>query len=339
MRLQTIIPGKLYKWGDHSPFLGIEHVSELDLESKRQTLFGRCDIDQFLTSEHSEAAIWFDTYLSIELQTKDANKIFLPTVFIKFCDDFKKHFGDDWSWSTQRTRAVACAMNKPRYFRLIASCWLANYRDQIDFDYTQNWDPEERVPGLYEILQIGGIKDWTGTGGPDLLQLPEHRIGPFDDIGIVDSFLALYENVYRRAASAVVIGAVCWEWASEICEKYLYAVYAGCIPLVQGYGVYDRLQALGFDTFDDIIDISSQWERNPIFAAWNLWERNKDFFANAKDIVSDPAVQRRLRSNLTLTQDLLRLKNNAINNLNDIASIEASHLQKIYELSNWYEFT
>ena len=317
MPLHTIIPGELYKWGDNAPFLGIEQVCELDLESKRRTLFGRCDIDQFLTTKHSGASVWFDTYLGIELKTLDINKIFLPIMFIRDCANFKKHFGDDWSWSTQRILDVVCAMHKPRYPRLIASCWLANHQDQIDFAYTQNWDPEERVPGLYEILQIGGLKDWTGDWGPELLQLPEHRVGSFKDMGFVDSFSALYENIYRHAASAVVIGAVGWERASEVCEKYLYAVYAGCIPLVQGYGVYDRLQALGFDTFSDIIDTSSQWERNPIFAAWNLWERNKDFFANAKNIVSDPVVQHRLRSNLALVKDIKQLIRNAYQNLND----------------------
>lgn len=337
--LRAIVPGELYYWSDSAPFLGLEHAPGLDLESNRRALFGRCDIDQFLTAEHSGVSIWFDMYIGIELQTPNINKIFLPTSFLQCCAEFKRHFGDDWSWSTSRTRAVACAMRQPRYPRLIASCWLENHRDQIDFAYTQNWDPEERLPGLYEILQIGGLKDWTDAWGPETLQLPEHRVGSVEEMGVIGSFLALYNQIYQHAASAVVIGAVCWEWASEIDEKYLYAVYSGCIPLVHGYGMYNRLSALGFDTFDDVIDTSSQWERNPILAAWNLWEHNKDFFANVKNIVSDSAVQQRLQSNLALAQDLSRLKNNAINNLNDRASIEASHLQKIYGLSNWHELT
>lgn len=334
--LRTIVPGIVYSWIDHTTFFGLEDVAHLDLESKRRELFGHCDIENYLTPERTGIGILFNTYIGIELTNKDVNPIYFPSVFMNCCFVLKKKLGSDWSWPRHRTHSVVCLMNQPRYPRLIASCWLANNAGDIDFVYTQNWDSNERQAALYELFQLGGMKDWTGTWGPNLAQLPENRVGLWKDNDLTTNFEMLYDAAYSRAAVAVVIGAVCWERGSEICEKYLFSVLSGCIPIVQGYGVYDRLRRLGFDTFDDLIDTSSQWDTNPITAAWNMWEHNRDFLTQAKDIAADPQIQTRLQHNFDLALDLKQLRYNAIHALNDAKAQQIWYEHQLWSNLNYF---
>jgi hypothetical protein len=335
--MRTIIPGEVYQWGDVAPFLGLEHVVNLDIESKRKMLFGRCDIDQYITEIATGSAVLFETYISLDLANTNITHIYFPSFFIKASLEIQNKLGSNRTWPRHRTHSLACAMNQPRYPRIIASCWLANNANDIDFVYTQNWAPDDRIGALYELLQIGGMKDWTGQWGPNLAQLPEVRLGCRHDHDLPTNFEMLYDALFSHAAVAVVIGAVCWERGCEICEPYLFAVLSGCIPVVQGYGVYDRLERLGFDVFDDIIDTTSQWDTNPITAAWNLWEHNKSFFRQAKDIVSDPQIQIRLRHNADLAQDLQKISHNAINALNEVRAQNLWYQHQLWRHQSWIQ--
>ncbi len=339
---QTVCEGKLYHWGDHTPWVGLESVTSLPITDKRRALFGRCDIDQQITAEIESATTWFDTYLYIELE-HDVRKIFLPAYFLGECAQFQQRFGNRWpeAWPQQRSLSVACAMNKSRYPRVLASCWLANHAQQLTFSYTQNWDHDHQLDLLYELLQIGELKDWTGQWGPELLQLPRRTLGdplaPLTDDhdNTARIFEMMYPELYRDAAACVIIGAVCWERACEICEKYVCAVYSGCIPLVQGYRAYDRLSALGFDVFEDIIDTASQYELNPVRAAWDLWHRNLEFFQQATEIAKTPRVQQGLLHNFRLAQDLSSLYRNSVQNLNSAEGqqILQQHKHEIWQKS------
>jgi hypothetical protein len=318
-QITAIVPDKIYHWCDSPPSVGLHEVATLDLESKRQELFGRCDIDRYLAPEQATVAMVFDTMIGLEWPTATVDKIFFPSAFLCQCYLFRSHLGRDWDWSPTRKFALTCPMRQPRYGRLISSCWLANHADQVDFLYTQNWDPEQWKSHLYELLQIGGLKDWTNNWGPEVQQMPELTAGelPAQSLhSLFNNFKKIYQEFYSNAAAAAVVGAVFWEHGSELCEKYLNAVYSGCIPIVHGYRVYDRLRAMGFDVFDDVIDTSSQWDTNPVTATWNLFDRNLDFFQHACDIVSDPGIQRRLRYNLELSQNGAQLFENIVNDLN-----------------------
>ena len=93
MQLKIIIPGELYQWSDVSRFHGLEDVSDLDLVSKRQKLFGSNDVDRYLTTEHTGSThILIGTYTGLELETSDVNKIFIPECFLDVCAEFKKYF-------------------------------------------------------------------------------------------------------------------------------------------------------------------------------------------------------------------------------------------------------
>ena len=134
----------------------------------------------------------------------------------------------------------------------------------------------------------------------------------------------------------MVVSAVGWEWACDLDEKYLFAVYSGCIPLVHGYKIYDRLECLGFDTFRDIIDTSSQYEKNPILSIWNLLDSNLDFFKKAKNIIARPDIQARLQHNWRLSRNVKALYQNSKNNLN---TPNGRALLKKYKLQIWDHFS
>lgn len=333
------ITHNIYRWGD-CPFYGLDQVKELDIESKRQILFGRCEIERCIDINRPLDAIVFCNYIDLDLSDLIADKIFLPTYYLEFAEQLKKQFDEHWQWPVQRECDLCCTMLKPRYPRIIASCWLANHSQDIRIAYTQNWQPNDHTDALYELLQIGGLKDWTNDWGPKLLQMPAYQIpdpkpdADIDDIGIQSlRFQNLYPEIYSKAASAVVIGAVSWEWACEICEKYLFAVYGGCIPIVHGYKIYDRLRDLGFDTFEDIIDTSSQYDKNPITASWNMLNRNLNFFKQARSIVKKDSIQSRLRHNFNLAQDVAAVYKNSLSRLNSPTALEIfnNHKFRIWE--------
>jgi hypothetical protein len=108
------------------------------------------------------------------------------------------------------------------------------------------------------------------------------------------------KTMFDTTAISIVLEPVFWEHGSNITEKYIHAVYGGTIPLVNGYKIYDVLSQLGFDTFSDVIDTSSQYELDPVLRVWNMLEKNKHVFAQWKELMSDQHIQNRLINNLNL---------------------------------------
>lgn len=317
------------------PHLGLEQVSHLDIAAKRQALFGHCTIDQIITAEQRAATILFDVYAWIDLAEPQPRRVFFPSYFVCQCQELLDRFGRAWAWSDHKTQDVVCLMRHPRYGRLLASCWLANHAHEVSFGYTQLWEADERRAGLEELLQIGGLRDWTGTWGPEAVMLPRTQHQDLEGPSLVLNFQKLYPEVYAEAAACVVLTGTFWERGCELCDKYLAAVYSGCIPVVQGYRAYDRLRALGFDVFDDVIDTSSQYEGNSVLAAWNLWDRNLAFFQRATEISRRSDIQKRLRRNLAHAQDVRSVYRHAVLNFNtrDQREIIETHKQSI-----WHHF-
>lgn len=319
------ISNQIYYWAD-SPFFGLDQVKNLDLDAKRKYLFGHSMLDTYLADSDQPLAVVFSVYMYLKSNRPHFESIYIPTFFLGYCREFLDEFAPAWHWNSSKKIDVAVPMHKPRYSRLIASCWLANNQKEIDFVYTQNWSGHEAT--VDELLQLGGLIDWTREWGPENIQLPKYQI-PIDqsnDVSPVRSdFKHLYKSVYSEAASCVVIGGAGWEHGCELCEKYLFAVYSGCIPVVHGYRVYDRLKLLGFDTFDDIIDSSSQYDPNPITAAWNLLDHNRVFFQNAKKIWQQSSIQRRLRHNFQLICDIQSIYRSVLTHLNTARARQLYH--------------
>ena len=132
----------------------------------------------------------------------------------------------------------------------------------------------------------------------------------------------VFETLLMPSASAVVLEPVFWEHGCMITEKYLQAVLGGCIPIVNGHKIYNYLESIGFETFGDIIDQSSQHEKNPVLATWNLMDKNLVFFQNALDLYHDTSVRERLLYNINHVKNHRSLYQNMLKNLNSDLGIE-----------------
>ena len=230
-------------------------------------------------------------------------------------------------------------MNKMRPPRILASCWFANNKvDQLL--HTQSWaNTDDRALNLLdELLQLGNLIDWTHDYGPDVRMLEHHWIDydsntpshyKNNSSNEKNFFHSEVNAIFNTTAISVVLEPVFWEHGSIASEKYMHAIYGGTIPLVSGYKIYDSLSILGFDTFSDIVDTSSQYELDPILRIWNMLENNKNLFSQWQDLISDPHVQNRILSNFTLLQNpeqifMNSLKLNSEESLAKIVALKSS---------------
>jgi len=314
------IANGIYHWGD-TPFFGLHEIQHLDLESKRKELFGRCEIIRCINPNLPIEAVVFGVYVDIDHPDLHMEKIFLPVYLLKYADHLRQMFPQDIEWPDYRDYDFCCAMARPRYPRIVASCWMANHSKEFKFLHSQNWQPSATEQTLFELLQIGGFKDWTDSWGPDCIQMPYVYYPDQADWDKPAKFQILYKNLYHNAAAGIVIGAISWEWASELCEKYLFAVYSGCIPIVHGYKIYERLEKIGFDTFSDVIDTSSQYDKNLIRATWSLFDKNQKFFTQARDIIQRPDIKKRLKNNIRVAKNIGALYRNSLKNLNSPSAL------------------
>jgi hypothetical protein len=314
--------------------------SNLQLDDARIKYFGRNTIvDRFNDQglNHKDYFFIFDTYLNFE--DFNYNGYFYPSWLLNTVIDYQKFSPQHSIDFKEKPHSVNCVMNKIRESRLLTSCWFSN--NKIDgLLHTQSWTSTHStaINQLDELLQIGNLIDWTHESGPDVRMLDCRWI---DHIGNTPA--RYYENssveanfftteiseIFNSTAISVVLEPVFWEHGSIASEKYMHAIYGGTIPLVSGYKIYDSLATLGFDTFSDIIDTSSQYELDPILRVWNMLEKNKRLFLQWQELISDPHVQNRILNNFTLLQNpeqifMNSLKLNSEQSLNKILSLKDS---------------
>ena len=283
-----------------------------------------------------------DTYLNFD--NFEYNGYFYPNFLLKTAVDYQNFSPDHVIDFKKKTHSVNCAMNKMRPARVLASCWFANNKvDQML--YTQSWISTDAIAMrlLDELLQMGGLIDWTHEFGPTVRMLDQNWIAHKGNTPLqfannssleANFFTTEISEIFNSTAISVVLEPVFWEHGSIACEKYMHAIYGGTIPLVSGYKIYDSLRTLGFDTFSDIIDTSSQYELNPMLRVWNMLEKNKRLFLQWQELISDPHIQNRILKNLTLLQNpeqifMNSLKLNSEQSLNKILSLRDS--LKTYE--------
>jgi hypothetical protein len=314
-------------------FLMIDHMPDIQLKlgqnqaNARLEYFGKNSIVDLFSNRSLDYTNYFFVLDYVNLQGFDNCSLFYPEFFLRTVVNYQKFAPDYVIDFSQKQHSVNCVMNKIRPPRILASCWFAN--NKIDnLLYTQSWDNTDMEILLQsdELLQLGNLIDWTHKFGPDVKMLEKRWI---DHKGNDPSYYLRNSNneknffhsgiktIFDTTAISVVLEPVFWEHGSNITEKYVHAVYGGTIPLVNGYKIYDVLSQLGFDTFLDIIDTSSQYELDPILRVWNMLEKNKDVFAQWKDLISDQHIQNRLINNLNLLKtpdvlfrNILKLNNN-----------------------------
>jgi len=287
------------------------------LVNARLEYFGKNTIVDLFNNQSLNYTNYFFVLDYVNLQGFDSCSFFYPAFFLRTVVDYQKFVPDYVIDFSKKQHSVNCAMNKLRSSRLIVSCWFCN--NTVDgLQYTQSWTSSDShaIQILDELFQLGGLVDWTHEYGPMIKMLdkkwlnyrnarPEHYLS--NTSNEKNFFLSEVKTMFDTTAISIVLEPVFWEHGSMITEKYVHAVYGGTIPLINGYKIYDVLSQLGFDTFSDIIDTSSQYELDPVLRVWNMLEKNKDVFSQWKNLISDQSIQNRLINNLNLlkTPDVL----------------------------------
>ena len=317
---------------DHMPHVNLRLSETLD--DTRLKYFGKNTIRDLFINQGSDSEDYFfifDTYLNFE--DFKYNGYFYPNFLLTTAVDYQNFSPNHTIDFKKKTHGANCVMNKPRPARVLASCWFANNKvDQLL--HTQSWTStdDNALSLLDELLQMGGLIDWTHEFGPHVKMLEQHWIdhigntpARFNENSSLEAnfFTTEISEIFNSTAISVVLEPVFWEHGSIASEKYMHAIYGGTIPLVSGYKIYDSLVTLGFDTFSDIIDTSSQYELDPILQIWTMLEKNKRLFLQWQELISDPHIQNRILKNLTLLQNpeqifMNSLKLNSEQSLNKI---------------------
>jgi hypothetical protein len=302
----------VFIWEDHMP--NINFPSDLTLDRSRLEYFGKNTIIEMFSTQglnYKDYFFVFDTYLNLE--GFDQNSFFYPATILNWTQYYLSYAPDHMIDFANKKNSVNCHMHKHRSQRILASGWFAN--NPIDgLLYTQFWskDDHDMIMHFDELLQLGGLIDWTHSYGPESKLLEQHTIGTpthlqnSDDtnknLWFPENFFRDLSTMFHSTVFSIVLEPAFWEYGSGITEKYINAIYGGTIPVVNGYRVYDSLGKLGFDTFPDIIDTSSQYELDPVLRIWNMLEKNKNIFSQWEEIISDAQVQKRIINNLKLMQ-------------------------------------
>lgn len=263
----------------------------------------------------------FDSYQYLE--GYQGCSVYTNDFLIDTAADYLREFRDYKIDFNNKRFIFNCQMNKSRYPRVVASCWLKNNLYQkVDFIYSQPWDKIDGILPLIEKLANHQLEfdllpskwfDHLGNAPGDYLRgTTNERVFQ----------TTLKDQMFDPCVFSVVMEPIEYELGTTITEKYINAVYGGNIPIVYGYKVYDVLSALGFDTFDDIIDTSSQHVIDPHERVIGMLESNKHLLSGNTDLIHDPKIQDRLNQNLRLVRDVETLYDRLIQ-LQDPKSLAA----------------
>lgn len=251
----------------------------------------------------------FDHYQSLNLN-KDYNTFYIEIFFQKTIQQYlslNKNNSVDFSKKTKKFNYLS---NKPREARILTSAWIAKtYSDQNDYNYTQSYQGKDFEQLLDEFILIESLplestflpKKWISTGLP-IEKKSTNNFSIFYGNNSTNFYTKIKKQITPTVFSIVMEPAF-WEHGCLLTEKYINAVLGGTIPIVNGYRVYESIERMGFDTFDDIIDTSAQFEKNSVLHVYNLLEKNKNILDNALEIIKDQSVQKRLINNIKILEN------------------------------------
>jgi len=336
---QVIAPDtkKLY---DVDFYINVDHVPtdknivedpEKTLEEKREILVGKNTLLDMLNRNTNPKQVKILDFGYLQINSlftlvlafwfvEECNKY---DIFFKNCCNLDKYF-------QQKTKNFVIAMNKIRPDRVITSCWLNNNTPYYDFLYTQSWNQEDVTDQLYELLQIGDITDYKNSANITLKTMPRHWIGTEYTGKNARNFQQNVSDAFYSSVFSVVLEPVFWENGFGLSEKYLNALYGLTIPIVSGYNSCNCLKSMGFDVFDDIIDTSYQHIENASTRTWQMMELNKTVFSDAKNIIKDKGIQKRIIKNLEWARKPKELFETAFLNLNGVK-------EKDFFVQNYYD--
>lgn len=324
---------------DHMPHVDLTGCYQMTFDEIEKSLFGK----NTYASLFEDAGIGltdkffiFESYIYLKEFADLNNVIFFPEFFYAAAKIAEKAQLGRIDF-TQKQKSFNCPMHNYRYNRVLASCWLYNHQKLLNFTYTQSWEASEYEAVLFELLKLGKLATWQGAKY-NIKNLDKQYILTDLDAPRLYSEIGEFRNMFIESAVSVILGATFWEYGCTLDEKYLNAVCSGTIPICDAYRFFDTMRQIGFDTFDDIIDTSSQYELNPVLRTWNMFENNKHLLTNGLDYVRHPEIQERLINNYLLVKNADQWLNTAFNNLNT-SEAKAQYLSKYQHCGKIYDST
>jgi len=215
-----------------------------------------------------------------------------------------------------------CLQSKPRMHRVLTSSWINENFNNEEYFYTVNFNAEQ-----------DGITAHLEFIDPIYPGLAKHFIEG-NDIANELSNEKFYRLFYSYASSAVfniITEPEFFAYGYHHSEKTDQAFLSYNIPIVHGYSACDSIKKIGFDMFEDIIDYSSQYIKDPFKRTFKLLNDNKEILKNAFDIPNQS-----IRERLEYNNRLIRSKDinkGLINKLNDESVIE-TYKEIMYNTSN-----
>lgn len=253
----------------------------------------------------------FDAYLFLKNYHDQA--VYIPEFILEHCDQYKQHF-KDLELNFDKTVPFNYQMYSLRHTRAIASCCLKNmFYQKVDFIYSQPWELNDGFLSFLDVFINRNNLDLRA----DFLPSREFFVPGthYDCLNVYRS--SLKKNMFDPCAISIVHEPVERDCGAIISEKYINALYSGTIPIMLGYKIYDVLDQLGFDTFSDIIDTSSQYVEDPRLRVFVMLDKNQHILkSDVLLLLRDKKIQDRLNHNLNLIRDLPKLRDSFIK-LND----------------------
>lgn len=284
-----IINGPDYAYNNSGPYIDSDivlvrdHFPDYPVEYEEGREFNYNRLKQNMLLENCinpDDTIWiYDSYLNVD-STK--NNIYIP--YLHFNPDFYNPLPIKHS----RKYKFISLKNKARFHRIITSAWINKNFENSDYFYTACFNVDEDGIGAHLHFI-----DHLGPGLPTK-EIGSRHVIP-NGVGFRDDF---YEYGIDSVFSIVTEPAF-WEDASHLSEKTEWAILSYNIPIVSGYGFAHYMEQAGFDMFTDIVNYSSQWEKDPWIRSSRLLDDNLDLLNNAHDILNKEVLVR-LQENYNL---------------------------------------
>lgn len=304
-------------------YLVKDHIPDIEDFVPYRSIDDGDTIDYFLDHDAKNSLFVFDYYLGFEDYKN--NGFFYPGFFIGCIDQYKNRLDSvtlDENWE-RKIIPVNCLLNKERIHRILISNWLfKNFSWNENLIYSQSWVKSKSRRQRYAKQLF--LNCCSTHEKNDFSQLPENWFSfrnenassyqYSDNVEIFNE--VLYPRVFSKTALSIVAEPDFWINACAVTEKYINAITGLTIPIVTGYKIYEKLDDIGFDTFEDIINTKYQYEKNPTKRIIDMMESNKEVLSAAMKIIQDSEVQRRLLKNRDHLFDIDSIKILSRKNLN-----------------------
>ncbi len=304
-------------------YLVKDHIPDIEDYVSFTNIGSGDTIKYFLDYNTQEKLFVFDYYLGFE--DYEDNGFFYPGFFIGCISQYRDRidptaFEPNWE---RKTVPLNCLLNKERIHRVLVSNWIfKNYDWQKDLIYSQSWNKsntrrQRYAEQLFHKHYSSDPNKVFNQLSPNWFSFRNEDASKYqykDNVEIFNE--SLYPEVFSKTAISIVTEPDFWINACAITEKYINAVIGLTIPIVTGYKIYDKLNAIGFDTFEDFINTEYQYEKDPTKRVIDMMEFNKEVFSAATNLIQTPEIQRRLLKNREHLFDTESIRTLSRKNLN-----------------------